>query len=176
MPKPKFRIPRIEPPFVRAMQHKISPEMWIQSVSIPGSFVSYWDLNRLVIEGGGVPSMRKFINDNLSKYPRIVVVARAFDSGKDLANLLIKSGLAPDELGFANLTHQEIQCLAPHSMVLLYGFLNFKPNKDNFKSIVNEVCKVDVPIKIPENFPRHLTIQTLDVGLIWDNKGDLNGK
>lgn len=184
-----MRIPRIEAPQFSARTLRKDPLQWLHE-QLQGS-VALADMDDVgsPFEAGtrrfrtvalryslnacdGLEEMRRLLShahEVLHPRGRVVAIARALDSGQELAERMVESGIAPEDLGISNLTNKEITCLRPTSCVFLPGVkvLTDASNSRNVDEFVRDVRKSKVNLELRGELPRRFVTKTLDVGLTW---------
>jgi hypothetical protein len=170
-----MRIPRIEAPQIGVKVLRMDSESWItrQLESHTVALLLHYDLNYAVVDG--LEGLRKVRDEALQRLVPggvVVAVARACDSGQELAEKLVESGIPPAELGVSNLTNKEIACLRPSSCVFLPGVrvLPADCNSRTVDDFVRDVRKSSVNLELrgPITGTRRFVTKTLDVGLTWE--------
>lgn len=105
----------------------------------------------------------------------ILSLSRACDSGLELAELIVRSGVPPDKLNISNLGNKTIVMLKPRNAEFLSNFLliHEKQTKDKnvLRDFIKEVLKKQViPYMTDEQLDSmscELRVKLLDIGLIW---------
>jgi hypothetical protein len=172
-----MRIPGIEPPQLRTLTQRKDGPAWAKqhAARAASSVVLEYDLN-LVPETRGLPDrlrqLREVVKDALAKVDPggvVVAIARACDSGQELAELMVKQGVPPHDLGISNVVNSEIACLRPQSAVFLASIRTYRGNLESAdpiafaRNVRKSPVEPDARLSLPESFSTRI----LDVGLIW---------
>lgn len=102
----------------------------------------------------------------------VIAVARACDSGQELAERMVAGGVPLNELGVSNLSSRDIVALRPSQACFLAGQSLFSVSKEldknlpRFLSFARNVrrSRVEPDIRFK---PQQLCTRLLSVGLIW---------
>lgn len=97
----------------------------------------------------------------------IVAVARAFDSGRELAERMVSAGATPTGLGAANLTSKEIACLRPDDAVALENVTRFRSRVESAQEFADRVFLSPRLAQVDFHLPDGFVVKTLDIGLTW---------
>lgn len=176
-----MQIPRIEPVRLRALNRHITGEQWIDYQSQKDTntcIINLYELNN-ILPTDGLDKARDFVNNLLTTIPvggRLVCLARVADSGKELAEWILRTGTDPE---WTNLTNNEVLYLKPTSVVLLSSFEYFRYTDtdgdfDHFIDYIRTVRKSskDINVKFEGPPQTNFTTSILDAGLIWEKSND----
>jgi hypothetical protein len=174
-------INRVEPLRLQALIRNITGDQWIDYQSQKDKntcIVNLYELNH-ILPTEGLDKARSFVGNLLTTIPvggRLVSIARVADSGKELAEWLLRTGTDPD---WANLTNNEVLYLKPTSVVLLSSFEHFKytgtsSDFDHFLDYIRTVRKAskDINVKFEDTPKKDFVTSLLDVGLVWEKQND----
>lgn len=213
-----MRIPKIEPPQLRAPIHKQKSDVWISKQISPqhAVFEAYefrkWSstlspadgqFSRLAFRIGAqfelpfqnnkfdrvvlkytlnhvseLESQRKVIDECLRILKpggAILSVARACDSGQDIAEEMVRVGVPPTRIGLVNLGNKDIAVLKPKMGVFLSDFkmLRKRPNcdPDVVRGFLQDILKLKEPPPLDndqiQSFPDLIRAKVLDIALVW---------
>jgi len=100
---------------------------------------------------------------------RLVAVARACDSGQELAQRMVESCYSPRKIPVTNLTNKEIVALRPNRAVFLQSFVSHRVVGQNqsVQRFVQRVLQTDDEIRDDLTLPDIFPVKLLDVGLEW---------
>jgi len=109
----------------------------------------------------------------------LIAVSRAFDSGKDLAEALVRVGVPTARLGSRNLTNKEIATLKPKGATMLNDFRVLRRTRrtNNGPAEVRRFLEETLKFRNLEleddqaaGLPESLRANIIDIALLWEKK------
>ena len=184
-----MRIPRIEAPLLRVKARRLDADSWLHMnlagaqalvitsdtwKQVPMELFGCVVLRYALNYAKDLEDMRSMVSDAMERTKpggSVVAVARACDSGVELAEEMVRTGVLPEALGITNLSNGEIGRLKPLDAVLLTGSSVFKStdsetDETRFRDWVLQVRQSPIAPDI-RFLPKKLATRIVDVGLLW---------